>query len=173
MSVLALAFPRPSRELDRSPRLELLLGEGRRLGTLGYLLLLATIAIAGILAHVAIAAVASQNAFTEQQLRLDVRESSTRVQILQQQLTVMDSPATLQRHAQELGMVPMGAPVFIRLADGEILGEPGAAAAAATTSAPKLDTDGLAMTNDGSAVLHPSQLPTDDSAILISRKAVD
>ncbi|MEE6274052.1 hypothetical protein V2J56_11945 [Georgenia sp. MJ206] len=49
---------------------------------------------------------------------------------LRQQVEVAGSPATLQRSAEELGMVPADSIGFIRLADGSVLGDPVPAGAA-------------------------------------------
>jgi hypothetical protein len=45
-------------------------------------------------------------------------------QQLLQQVALSESPEALQHRADVLGMVPVSAPVFLRLADGAILGTP-------------------------------------------------
>ena len=48
-------------------------------------------------------------------------------QQLLQQVALEESPDALQARATTLGMVPVSAPVFLRLADGAVLGTPSAA----------------------------------------------
>ena len=45
-------------------------------------------------------------------------------QTLLQQVANEESPESLQKRADQLGMVPVSAPVFLRLADGAVLGTP-------------------------------------------------
>jgi len=63
-------------------------------------------------------------------------------QQLLQQVALAESPEALQHRADVLGMVPVAAPVFLRLADGAILGDP--VSAKALTSAQR--ATGLAST---------------------------
>jgi len=63
-------------------------------------------------------------------------------QQLLQQVALAESPEALQHRADVLGMVPVAAPVFLRLADGAILGDP--VPAKALTSAQR--ATGLAST---------------------------
>ncbi|HEY5134525.1 MAG TPA: hypothetical protein VIJ41_01935 [Candidatus Nanopelagicales bacterium] len=51
-------------------------------------------------------------------------------QQLLQQVALEESPDALQARATTLGMVPVSAPVFLRLADGAVLGTPSAAVGA-------------------------------------------
>ncbi len=59
---------------------------------------------------------------TRAQHQLAVQE-----QQLQQVVAVAESPESLQQRAAALGMVPASSPVFLRLADGRVLGDPSAA----------------------------------------------
>lgn len=58
-------------------------------------------------------------ALTRAQNALAVQE-----QTLLQQVAVEESPESLQSRADKLGMVPVSAPVFLRLSDGAVLGTP-------------------------------------------------
>jgi hypothetical protein len=51
-------------------------------------------------------------------------------QRLLQEVAKAEAPESLQRRADALGMVPVTSPVFLRLADGAVLGVPKAAIAA-------------------------------------------
>jgi hypothetical protein len=74
-------------------------------------------------------------ALTKTQGALAVQE-----QHLLQQVALSESPDALQVRASALGMVPVAAPVFLRLSDGAVLGTPTAAVGVvrprATTLAP-------------------------------------
>ena len=59
------------------------------------------------------------NALTRAHNALAVQE-----QTLLQQVANEESPESLQKRADQLGMVPVSAPVFLRLADGAVLGTP-------------------------------------------------
>ncbi len=65
------------------------------------------------------------NALTRVQDNLAVQE-----QQLLQEVAVAEAPESLQRRADALGMVPVASPVFLRLADGAVLGDPVPAVAA-------------------------------------------
>jgi hypothetical protein len=80
--------------------------------------------------------------------RLAVQE-----QQLLQQVALAESPEALQHRADVLGMVPVAAPVFLRLADGAILGTP--VPAKAVTSAQRaagLASTGRAVSPSGAKV---------------------
>nr|MDA8436553.1 hypothetical protein [Actinomycetales bacterium] len=59
------------------------------------------------------------SALTRTQNALAVQE-----QQLLQQVAVAEAPESLQQRADALGMVPVASPVFLRLADGAVLGTP-------------------------------------------------
>ncbi|MGV1035737.1 MAG: hypothetical protein ACOYD0_01765 [Candidatus Nanopelagicales bacterium] len=58
---------------------------------------------------------------------LDVRQASkeltVREETLSEQLAAAESPVGLEQRARDLGMVPAGSPLFLRLSDGKILGQ--------------------------------------------------
>lgn len=58
---------------------------------------------------------------------LNVRQASKdltiREQTLSEQLAAAESPVGLEQRARDLGMVPAGSPLFLRLSDGKILGQ--------------------------------------------------
>jgi hypothetical protein len=66
-------------------------------------------------------------------------------------------------------MVPMASPVFLRLEDGAILGKPVPAGKMdnAKSQVPTLDSDSISLNQNGTKILHPSQLRVDDSAFLV------
>jgi hypothetical protein len=96
-------------------------------------------------------------ALDKTQAQLAVQE-----QQLVQQLALTESPDALQRRANQLGMVPVAAPVFLRLADGVVLGTPVPAKGATSTDR----TQGLPSTG-GSAAAAPTKAaaPAGDAAV--------
>jgi hypothetical protein len=66
----------------------------------------------------------AQGAFEIGALTKEQRELAVTEQRLLQEVAVAESPESLQREARRLGMVASVAPVFLRLADGTILGTP-------------------------------------------------
>jgi hypothetical protein len=89
---------------------------GMLVAGMGVLLVLNTSLAQGAFEIGALSQAKSRLAVTEQQLL--------------QQVALAESPEALQRRADSLGMVPVAAPVFLRLADGAVLGVPVAAKAA-------------------------------------------
>jgi hypothetical protein len=76
---------------------------------MGVLLVLNTTLAAGAFELGSLARTQNQLAVSEQQLL--------------QQVALEESPVSLQTRANALGMVPVAAPVFLRLADGAVLGD--------------------------------------------------
>lgn len=66
----------------------------------------------------------AQGAFELSELSKEQRELAVSEQTLLQEVARAESPESLQRRAEALGMVPVAAPVFLRLADGTVLGVP-------------------------------------------------
>jgi hypothetical protein len=80
----------------------------------------------------------AQGAFEIGALTKEQRQLAVTEQRLLQEVAVAESPESLQREARRLGMVASVAPVFLRLADGKVLGTPQPAdAVAVTVTAPR------------------------------------
>jgi hypothetical protein len=79
----------------------------------------------------------AQGAFEMSRLEKQQRDLAVQEQTLLQQVAKAESPETLARRAEALGMVPVESPVFLRLADGKVLGVPVPAKAA-----PRIPTTG-------------------------------
>ncbi|MFZ9308773.1 MAG: hypothetical protein ACO24W_01085 [Candidatus Nanopelagicales bacterium] len=143
----------------------------KQMGSRGFIGFIAFLIACGVMANLGVQTILSQGAFTEQQLLLQTRNSAAEVQALQQQLSVMAAPATLSERARRLGMVPMENPVFLRLKDGEILGKRSGARSFVSPlgNVPTTDLTDIELTPSGSRPLHTSQIPTDDSAVLVNR----
>ena len=171
MSLLANVI-QPSAFALRSlrPDFQVIDGVKSKRGTYVYWAILVGTAITALAAYLFLQTQLSQGAFEEQRLNEQLRQLNASVQDLSQQAAVMTAPATLDERARKLGMVPLSAPVFLRLSDGAVLGTPKVAKANVKPSVKvaTLSSSSLLLTSDGSALLHTSQLPTDDGAVLIS-----
>jgi len=87
-------------------------------------------------------------------------------QQLLQQVALAESPEALQHRADVLGMVPVAAPVFLRLADGAILGDP--VPAKALTSAQRatsLASTGSTTTGGAARAVTTHAKPSGDAAV--------
>ncbi|MEY4323159.1 MAG: hypothetical protein RL410_940 [Actinomycetota bacterium] len=173
MSSILSTLPRRLAAVDVRPSFELIRGSVPPLSKMGFTSLIAVILGFTVAAQVALHVFMSQGAFTEQNLMWEVRTSQAQVQSLQQQVTVMGAPATLQERARKLGMVPMTTPVFLRISDSKILGiaKPAIQSAAKKTNVPTMSHTDVALTADGAHVVQIEQLPTDDGAVIVNSKA--
>jgi hypothetical protein len=66
----------------------------------------------------------AQGAFEISALTSTQRDLAVKEQKLAQQVALAEAPEALQERARGLGMVPVASPVFLRLADGKVLGVP-------------------------------------------------
>lgn len=155
---------------DLRPQLTLVPGSRRTVGEIGFGVVLLAVAFAGLMTYLTLQTQLSQGAFDERRLTAELRDSAAQVQELQQQATVLAAPATLDRRARQLGMVPLSAPVFLRLSDGQVLGKPRVAKPDASSGAAvaTLSAKQVGLTGRRAAQLQASQLPVDDSAKLVS-----
>jgi outer membrane murein-binding lipoprotein Lpp len=76
----------------------------------------------------------AQGAFELQRLQAQQSDLEVSEQALQQQVEAAQSPDALKERADQLGMVPVTVPAFLRLADGTVLGDPTPAARPAQSS---------------------------------------
>jgi hypothetical protein len=89
------------------------------------LLLACTAALAaGLVVVLMLNTVISQGAFRQHDLEIQLILLAEREESLARSVQQAESPIEVERAARKLGMVPAAAPVFLRLADGKILGEP-------------------------------------------------
>jgi hypothetical protein len=93
----------------------------------------------------------AQGAFTLRDLQRTGVLLSERQQALAQQLADEQEPAALARRARALGMVSGGAPAFVRLPDGKVLGTPRAAGTTPKPSAAAATLPPLPPVSAGSA----------------------
>jgi hypothetical protein len=89
------------------------------------LLLVCTAALAaGLFGVLLLNTIISQGAFRQHELEIDLILLAEREEALARAVQLAESPIEVEKRARKLGMVPAAAPVFLRLDDGAILGEP-------------------------------------------------
>jgi len=135
-AVPAMSLPdlRPGRPQRERPVLRPA-PERRRRPRLSY----AVTALAGI-AAIVIAQLLLSVAMTEGAYEIDGYkvaqvELGREAQVLREQIDALESPQFLAANAEAIGMVPNAAPVYLRLSDGAVLGQPTAAAGGAAGAA--------------------------------------
>ena len=115
------------------------------------MLLLCTAALAaGLLGVLMLNTIISQGAFRQHELEIDLILMAEQEESLARAVQLAEAPLEVERRARELGMVPAAAPVFLRLSDGRILGEP-VPAPAPTGPIDFTDAPGLMPTPSASA----------------------
>jgi hypothetical protein len=117
--------PRPAqRPAPARPPLTLVRPRAAQPARAPFVLLVATILSTGLVTLLLLNTALSQISFTVTDLQQRASALSAREQALSQQLSLRESPARLAAAAGRLGMVPNRNPVFLRISDGTILGEP-------------------------------------------------
>jgi hypothetical protein len=96
----------------------------------------------GLLGVLLLNTIISQGAFRQHELEVALILISEEEEALARAVQQAEAPIEVERRARELGMVPAAAPVFLRLSDGAILGEP-VPAPAATGPVDFTDAPGL------------------------------
>jgi len=126
------ASPRPQRRLRPAPEAR----PGRVKPRLAYAIIalgaVAVIVVAQLLLSIAVA----QGAYEIDTFQLRQAELAREEQKLAEDLDRVESPQYLAMNAEALGMVPNADPVYLRLSDGAVLGQPTAATGGAAASAP-------------------------------------
>ncbi|GAA1966683.1 hypothetical protein [Agromyces allii] len=99
----------------------------------------AVIAVSGVvviaLAQLMLSIAVTQGAYEIDGYELSQAKLSRQQQTLSEDLDRVQSPQYLAQNAEALGMVPNTNPVFLRLSDGAVLGQPAAAGGGAAASA--------------------------------------
>ncbi|MHB0927346.1 MAG: hypothetical protein ACYC3W_00245 [Candidatus Nanopelagicales bacterium] len=124
MSALAVTeIPR------RFPAPRVIVGTTPRLTNGAFALVIGAVGVCGLMLSLLINVATTQGAFQEASLTRDVHGIEAAQQAAQQALAMLASPGNLEARARAMGMVPAASPVFLRLADGKVLGKPEAAQA--------------------------------------------
>ena len=79
---------------------------------------------AGFFALLLLNTVISQGAFRQHELEIQLILLAEKEEALARAVQQAEAPLEVEKAARKLGMVPAAAPVFLRLSDGRILGEP-------------------------------------------------
>jgi len=95
----------------------------RRTSPVPFLLLVSMLAVGGIVGLLLFNTSMQQASFAATALEEQANTLTAREQTLQMELEVLRDPQRVAEHAQNLGMVPSANPVFLRLADGKVLGK--------------------------------------------------
>lgn len=146
--------PKPDRRLRPAPE------PGRRAKPrLAYAIIalggVAVIVVVQLLLSIAVA----QGAYEVDAYQVRQAELAREEQKLSEDLDRVESPQYLARNAEALGMVPNANPVYLRLSDGAVLGEPTAATGGAAASAPLVPNaliDGVPLVTEQQAGQTPS-----------------
>ena len=89
-----------------------------------FVVMIVVLVIAGVVGILALNQKINENAFKLDKLRADQAKLDRQEQNLDEQIAERESPGNLAAAARKLGLVPAGAPAFIRLPDGRIIGVP-------------------------------------------------
>ncbi len=89
-----------------------------------FVVLLVAVLAAGLVGLLVLNTAMQRSAFALESLNSTADRLEVRRQVLDLKVDRLGSPEVLGRRATELGMVPMENPVFLRLSDGKVLGNP-------------------------------------------------
>jgi cell division protein FtsB len=106
------------------PKLQVVPHAPRRAAKAPFVVLVLSLLTAGLLALLLLNTVLAQDSFVLHALEKRTAELADEEQALQEQVAAEAAPQVLAPRARALGMVPSQNPVFLRLADGRILGVP-------------------------------------------------
>lgn len=115
-SVVAHRHPRPT--------LRVLEGPVERVRRIPFLVSCIALLCLGLLALLGLNIGLARGSYEVSMLQKQQQQLTETTQNLNEQLDSVSSPVMLSSRARALGMVPSGAPVFIQLSDGRILGDP-------------------------------------------------
>lgn len=115
----------------------------------------------------------AQGAFTVSELKAEQAVLSQQEQTLSEAVAAAAAPESLEEQARALGMVPTEVPVFLDVANGDVLGKP-KPAAGARSSVPRLLTPADATVTeavDNGAADLPTSLPADTDPAAVDAAA--
>jgi len=165
-STAAIAEPRPDVRPEHAPsrRLQALPDARRaRRPKVGYAIVAFAGAVAIAVAQMSLSVLTTQSSYELAQLNQEKRTTSLQAQELRDEVAGLSSPQYLAANAAGLGMVIDGAPSYLRLSDGTIIGDGGAAG-----SVSSVDAKGRGAV--GNALLNKRPLTTDPDATLEGEK---
>jgi len=89
-----------------------------------FVVMIVVLVMAGVVGILALNQKINENAFRLDKLRAEQAQLDRQEQDLNQQIAEKEAPGNLASQARKLGLVPAGAPAFIRLPDGRVVGVP-------------------------------------------------
>ncbi|MCP2327939.1 outer membrane murein-binding lipoprotein Lpp [Hamadaea flava] len=89
-----------------------------------FVVMIVVLVMAGVVGILALNQKINENAFKLDKLRAEQAKLDRQEQDLNQQIAEKEAPGNLAAQARKLGLVPAGAPAFIRLPDGRVVGVP-------------------------------------------------
>lgn len=92
-----------------------------------YVAMLTVVMLSAMLGSLVINTVLTQGAFALQDTTRQAKILRDQHEELTQSVAAAESPVAIEQKARSMGMVPAASPVFLRLADKSVLGEPVAA----------------------------------------------
>lgn len=92
-----------------------------------YVAVLSVMMVSAMLVSLVIHTVLTQGAFEMQQVQREMKVLRDQHEDLTQRVAAAESPVAIEQRARAMGMVPAASPVFLRLADKSVLGDPVAA----------------------------------------------
>ena len=126
----------PSTSEAARPELRVLPAQPFRAPRGPFALVVGAVLTLGLLVVLALNTVVAQDAFAVSALQQRSAVLADREQALTQEVSAAESPQRLEQRAAALGMVPSVNPVFLRLSDGKVLGDPVAGKSVRRAAAP-------------------------------------
>lgn len=151
---------RSTLETHPRPNLVPVVGAGaRRAPRLVYAAIAVAAVVAVMLAQLFLTIAVNQGAYEIDAYRIEQTKLDREGQKLRENLDSVQSPQYLAKNAESLGLVPNTSPVYLRLSDGAVLGQPSAASGDAVASAPLVPNaliDGVPLVTDAAVRATPS-----------------
>ncbi len=114
----------PTRPAASAPRLRLVASPASTRGRAPFVGLVIALLSLGLTGLIVLSTMLQQQAFELQELEQRADRLQTQHDSLAAEVAENRSPARLAAEAVELGMVPNANPVFLRLSDGRVVGQP-------------------------------------------------
>lgn len=145
MSQAVVSSPRTARAFRRpvqavGPRLQLLVSPVENARRIPFLVSCIAVCLTGLLALLGLNISLSKGSYEVYQLQREQTRLAESEQQLAEQVAIERSPASVSAKAKALGMIPSASPVFLRLSDGQIIGDPREASASQVAASADLAT---------------------------------
>ena len=122
--------PRIAEAAVERARLTVVPRRRQRAARLPFVVLVSVLLLGGVAGLLTFNTSMQQASFTATNLQERAKALNAQQQSLKMEVQTLNDPQHLARKARALGMVPPGAPAFMRLSDGKILGHPAPASSA-------------------------------------------